>query len=330
MSVDEESFRSRVRTAYATGAGLPVAFTAADVTSSPRRWRPDTKAVVLVAAVVVLVAAGIAVAATGGHRGGAGPGRVVTTRPSTLPSVTTTTGPRTGSTSTTTTVVTTTTGPASRSADLPVVACSTEVAAGTSTPSTPLPTTRAVTVPVSLADALAVYADARDVMEVVAPVGWMCSALDATDGSSSITVGPGHGGPAAGVAPSHLPTGSAAESVTADQTSACVGCTVGQACPLFTSAATAYASQFGRPCPVTRPPGEQVATLASGIVAFTDPPGTAGDGNPSGGAYASDGVMTYHPGDADGSWTETCVLPAADRAECTAILNAFVTSYGSR
>jgi hypothetical protein len=40
--------------------------------------------------------------------------------------------------------------------------------------------------------------------------------------------------------------------------------------------------------------------------------------------------MTYHPHAAAGSWLETCTLPGSDTAECTAILDTFLSWYGQR
>jgi hypothetical protein len=40
--------------------------------------------------------------------------------------------------------------------------------------------------------------------------------------------------------------------------------------------------------------------------------------------------MTYHPAAPDGSWQETCTLPAGDTAECTEILDTFLAWYGQR
>jgi hypothetical protein len=61
---------------------------------------------------------------------------------------------------------------------------------------------------------------------------------------------------------------------------------------------------------------------------FADPPGVRGTGVPSGGQYPANGVMTYYPRAANGSWMETCTLPAGQKAECTASLNAFLARYG--
>jgi len=40
--------------------------------------------------------------------------------------------------------------------------------------------------------------------------------------------------------------------------------------------------------------------------------------------------MTYNPKSPDGSWTETCTLPAADKTLCTTVLDCFVNAYRTR
>jgi hypothetical protein len=55
-----------------------------------------------------------------------------------------------------------------------------------------------------------------------------------------------------------------------------------------------------------------------------------GDGNPSGGEYSANGVMTFHSPNVDGSWVDTCTLPDSRHALCTAALNDFVARYGNR
>jgi hypothetical protein len=39
--------------------------------------------------------------------------------------------------------------------------------------------------------------------------------------------------------------------------------------------------------------------------------------------------MTYYSGDQNGSWMETCTLPSAEKALCTAVLDNFVSAYGT-
>jgi hypothetical protein len=156
-------------------------------------------------------------------------------------------------------------------------------------------------------------------MEILGPTGWSCMAFYGADGSGGITITPAGAGP------------SAPAVIAGSETSACVGCTLGQACPLFANAADAYLAGFGQPCPTRPPAAETVMAVAAGIVTFEDPPGVKGDGRPSGGQYAADGVMTYHPSaQNDGSWQETCALPASEKNICTAALNTFISWYGQR
>ena len=73
--------------------------------------------------------------------------------------------------------------------------------------------------------------------------------------------------------------------------------------------------------------------LSSTVVSFSDPPGTAGNANPSGGEYPANAVMTYviDPPGSQGnyrtSWLETCTLPYSQHALCTAVFNDFVARY---
>jgi hypothetical protein len=200
-------------------------------------------------------------------------------------------------------------------ASLPVVSCPTSL--GINRPAVPLPQSRPVAVPQALAAGLSVYADTQGIMELLGPKGWSCTAFYGVDGSGGITVYPGGEG------------ASSPTVINGSETSACVGCTLSQACPLFPDAAQALRSGLGEPCPA-RPAAEAVTSIAAGIVSFEDPPGVKGDGQPSGGQYPANGVMTYHPSSTDGSWQETCSLPASEKNVCTAALNTFVSWYGQR
>jgi hypothetical protein len=200
-------------------------------------------------------------------------------------------------------------------ASLPVVSCPTS--SGADLPAVSLPQSRPVAVPQALAGDLSLYADDQGVMELLGPKGWSCTAAIGADGSGGVTVYPAGAGPSSAVA------------IAGSETSACVGCTLAQACPLFPSAATVLRSDLGQACPA-RPAAETVTSIAAGIMSFEDPPGVKGDGHPSGGPYPANGVMTYHPSAQDGSWQETCTLPASEKDICTAALDTFVSSYGQR
>ena len=188
-----------------------------------------------------------------------------------------------------------------------------------------------VTVPGGSAAGLAVYTDTRGGMRLLGPRGWSCSAMYGADGSGGVVVSPpGEFVPSNWGAGWQLPAGSSVQAIIGSQTSACMGCGEGQACPLFGTAAKDFQANFQRPCPASRPTGETTTRLSSGVMAFADPAGVTGDGIPSGGRYAANGVMTYYPGNSAGSWVETCTLPAASKDVCTTTLNDFLASYGAR
>jgi hypothetical protein len=216
------------------------------------------------------------------------------------------------------------TSPATIEASLPLVSCPTSYGVPPSA-SAPLPSNIAISVPSDLANQLAFYSDQGGIMELIAPRGWDCSALVGADGSSTVKVFPPG---------EQAPTESAfsaqqQEAIVGSQTSACLGCRELQACPLFSDAAADYLNDYHMNCSEARPAEETIYQINSGIIGFEDPPDVAGDGNPSGGPYPANGVMTYYSGNEDGSWLDTCTLPNSEHALCTVALNAFVKSYGS-
>jgi hypothetical protein len=154
-------------------------------------------------------------------------------------------------------------------------------------------------------------------MDIIGPRGWSCEGTFGADGGGGVTIYP------------HGSTSSSAEAIAASQTSACVGCAIGQACPLFTSAWRASIRMFNQGCLAYKPSFETERSIGSGVVQFEDPQGIKGDGVPSGGPYRAIGVMTYHPNSPNGSWLETCTLPTADRTVCMLSLRQFVAQYGT-
>jgi hypothetical protein len=237
-------------------------------------------------------------------------------------------------TKTSTTGAVTTTSPrtatdptADISALLPVVACPTTYAIGLPPVSKSLPSTVQATVPARLASQLSVYADDASVMGLLAPRGWDCTASFGADGSSEESVTPrGESLPQSEA----LPIGSHVEAIVGTQNGGCEGCAASQACPFFSTADQADPID----CMNSTPPSEEEVTrLAPNIVAFEDPPGFAGNADPSGGAYPANAVMTYthHPAGSSGnfwsSWLETCTLPNSQHTVCTAVLNDFASRY---
>lgn len=162
----------------------------------------------------------------------------------------------------------TTTAPA-----LPVVVCPTVIAITPPPGSIPQPGSMAASVPDRLAGRLAVYTDDRGTMRLIGPRHWSCRAFYGADGSGGVAVYPtGQPIPSDWGAGWKLPSTSTVQAVIGIETSACAGCSEGQACPLFTSAAKDFLDGFGRPCPTTRPTAENLDHLGAGVVAFEDPP----------------------------------------------------------
>jgi hypothetical protein len=199
---------------------------------------------------------------------------------------------------------------------VPLVVCPTRLGV---TPASPLrlPAQTELAAPSPLAGGLAVYTDSERYLTVVAPRGWRCSASYGADGSGGLRA-----------VPRGAVAGSSSEAIVASETSACYGCTNGQACALFPAAAAAYRSAYRLPCPARRPARESIVRLSRSLVAFEDPAFVKGEGVPSGGRFPANGVMTYVAGGDRASFLETCTLPGALHDVCTAILNDFVARYG--
>ncbi|HXQ44618.1 MAG TPA: hypothetical protein VN816_08265 [Acidimicrobiales bacterium] len=239
--------------------------------------------------------------------------------------------PATGPVPTTTAPTTTlplSTSSGVRSVSIPVVSCPTTFGVATPT-SAPLPTSEKVRVPGALAGELALYSDTHGLMDLLGPKGWRCRADYGADGSGGVVVYPdGETIPRSWGAGWKLPSNSSAEAIAGLQTGGSPVEAAGQACPLFTSAATAYQVDLGQACPVSRPVSESVQRISAGVVGFEDPVGVAGDGIPSGGRDPADGVMTYSPSRSPGSYLATCTLPSSQHALCTVSLNDFIVLYG--
>ncbi len=214
---------------------------------------------------------------------------------------------------------------------LPVVVCPTKFASAEG--ASVFHTSSVSTVIASrLSSDVVYYEDARGRMNILGPVGWSCAATVDADGSEQIVVRPID---QIGVARNNyraqsgaLSSRSTGEYFDADETSACVGCTLAKACPVFRNAARTYQHMFGGPCPMKAPKKEHRERWGSGVQMITDPPGVNGSAYPSGGIYSARSVMTYHAGSPDGSWQETCVVPRSKSTLCTSALRHFAKVYG--
>jgi hypothetical protein len=180
-------------------------------------------------------------------------------------------------------------------------------------------------VPGDLANRIAFYSDERGAMKLIGPKGWQCSAIYGADGSGAVRAFPTGEQAPMGSAFSSQPQ----QAIVGSETSACVGCSELQACPLFPAAAADYLNGYQMSCPETKPADESTVQISPGVIGFEDLAGIAGDGNPSGGPYPANGVMTYYSGNQGGSWLDTCTLPESDHALCTVALNTFINFYGN-
>jgi hypothetical protein len=172
-----------------------------------------------------------------------------------------------------------------------------------------------VLVPHNNGTKLAVFTDGLGIVRLVAPAQWDCTASVATDGGSTVTIVPPNTVARSGKLRVHSKT----QDITGYQNGACNGCAVVQACPLFSNA-RALAS--GLPCP-TKARLEKVAWVGGSAEEFVDPPGVHGDGNPSGGAYPSYGVLTFKAGYFNSSWLATCVMAPKNKGVCAAVFVNF-------
>jgi hypothetical protein len=129
--------------------------------------------------------------------------------------------------------------------------------------------------------------------------------------------GPRH----AGQEPSHTNQVLPAQGIAASETSACVRCTLSQACPLFPAALSALHTSFpSEPCaPLS--PKVTVVRISATEVRFSAPAGVTvlptGTGETSGGgSYPVQGVRTWSLSTQHGACTSTCTLPASSASVC--------------
>lgn len=204
---------------------------------------------------------------------------------------------------------------ASRTVSVPIVACPTTL--GITEPAKSLPATNPLSIPRVLVGKVALYGDTQGKMLLLGPSGWGCSATYGADGSGGVVVFP-----QGTTDPTAAPTGSA-ESIAGSETSACVSCTLQQACPLFAAARARFAQLYsGLPgCDAGPSAGETVEELSTSVVNFSQPAGGS-----SGNRYPVSGAMTFSTPSSEGtSWVETCALLEGETALCTASRRFFVT-----
>ncbi len=199
-------------------------------------------------------------------------------------------------------------------ATVPVFLCRTEFVPG----SPPvIPTTIAVDGNPLSVRGLAAYTNYDTYL--IAPAGMACRGEVAEDGGANIIVWH-RGEPEPGAR-------SREEGLTLRQESACVGCMYSLACPMFPSLADHIYPGYSQSVPCgTAPPREQIFPQGPDLGRFNDPPGVAGDGDPSGGPYTADSAVGYAR--SEGVFRITCTLPTSERWICRVSLNDAIVRYG--
>ena len=186
---------------------------------------------------------------------------------------------------------------------LPSVECPTTVAIAE--PGPPRPLSLLPKIPGSTIN-LASYTDRLHMVVVAAPVGWNCHAIDATDGNVTILVTPPGTSPAT---PSQPFIRDTREGIGASVASPDTGSVPDLLCVVMPDVIDPHWS--GRPCP-SKPAGEVIIRDNSVASEFYDPPGTVGDGAPSGGSYTARGRVINLPAPGNTSSAAasiTCTLP---------------------
>ncbi len=154
----------------------------------------------------------------------------------------------------------------------------------------------------------------------LAPAGWSCTGSVGADGGETLSAFPaGQSEPVGGTS---VPFD--AEAVYVFLPSQGLGPSIYLACPFFLTAA---ALETGISCP-TPPTGEITHPDGANVVEFEDPPGLKGDAPPSGGSYPANGVVVW---DASTKYAAeaVCTLPQQRHSICTAVLDDFLSRYGT-
>src|SRR5580658_5395944 len=181
--------------------------------------------------------------------------------------------------------------------------------------------------PRALATELAVYGDTEEIMMLVGPRGWTCSAAYGADGSGGVIAYPkGETVPESWGAAWLLSPPSSDEAISGAETGGSPVQAAAEACGYFLDAATATLNDLGHGCP-GRPSSESIDEISTDVVGFEDPPGVSGEGTPSGGEDPANGVITYSSSLSPGSYRSTCTLPARQHPLSTASLDEFVAQY---
>jgi hypothetical protein len=193
------------------------------------------------------------------------------------------------------------------------------------------PPTITIKEPSSVKGQLAFYSDRyRILAPVLAPKAWSCSTSLGVDGGYGMAVyPPGQPDTINSSGPAH----GSVETVIADGSVVCVGCSEAIACSVFT---TALLNLYPSPCPLTSPHLESVAYLSgspsakSGTAQVYDPHGVFGSLPQSGGSNPATGIIDFSAAQVTSARVLSCVLPGSEAVLCSTISSEFVKSEPRR
>jgi hypothetical protein len=208
---------------------------------------------------------------------------------------------------------------AAATTSVPVIVCPTSNGAS----GVPSPVGPSVRVPRSAAH-LVLYSSTSGYIQILGPKGLSCRADIGMDSTATIIASLsgdgraiGHGGVEAVGYPS------------------CVGCILSLACPFFPAALKALHDDYKGVSCGSQPVGQTVRRLSTEVVAFWDPAGEYVSSHsesfvPSNSPYPTNGVAVYETHHFKGysypiAMEAICVLPATERALCTAVLDEFLS-----
>jgi hypothetical protein len=207
--------------------------------------------------------------------------------------------------------------PRPASTTLPVVGCAPTYGVPPTTADPKAPTSVTISTPPFDQPRLSGYSDLRGFLPLVAPAGWTCKALEATDGGQAVGVTPPGVSPRDSWGVGSKPTLPLADGVYGSRVPACQGCVYDEICGIVPSAEADFPGFVGL-CNAP-PAGQRVTPLGHNRYAISDPPGALG-------RDAAHSVLKYTPRTATTDATVeriTCILPASQQNVCTALIDAF-------
>jgi hypothetical protein len=174
-------------------------------------------------------------------------------------------------------------------------------------------------VPATQARALSAYVDSANNTLLLGPKGWKCVGGYGADGSGGLALY------APGEAIGTASPSKSQQAITTFETGGSSTQGAAAACPLFATAQAQFQSAFGHGC--SQPPKSvTIAHPSADVATFDDPPGVA-FGDPSGGPYRAQGVVSFSTTASPTTWQATCTVSTQYQSFCPTVLDYFSALY---